>query len=512
MTMSLLKRYPQLARFRLIWLAPVLGLIALMAWALASPMGAGPDDDFHLTSTWCANPANSSACLPGSTDETRIVPESIVESPCYASKPEQSAACQAERFTLDPTPTKETGRGNFQGAYPPVYYAFMSIFVGPDILASIMIMRLVNVLLFLGITAALYVLLPNARRPALVWGWAITTMPLGIFLIASNNPSAWAVMGVGSAWLALLGWFETTGKAKLALGGIFALAVVMAAGARGDAALYSIVAIGAVLVLAFEPVKRFWLNAILPAALAVVAAVFFLTSRQVSSGTGGFGGGGTGSGAGIEGEGEPLSGFGLIAYNLLNIPKLWAGVFGDWGLGWLDTSMPAVVSLGAIGVFVAVGFVGFGRLSWRKSLVLAALGAVLWLLPTYVLVQGGDSVGEGVQPRYILPLIVLLGGLLLVTRGNQRISFTRGQLVLVAGTLSVVNFVALHMNIRRYVTGIDEPGANLNSGLEWWWSFAPSPMVVWLLGSFAFAGLVIVLVRELAKPIPQPSPITPRAA
>ncbi|TBN55947.1 DUF2142 domain-containing protein [Glaciihabitans arcticus] len=499
MTIPLLKRYPQLARFRLIWLAPVFALVALLAWALASPMGAGPDDDYHLASTWCANPANTSACLPGSDSTERIVPEIINEAPCYAGKPETSADCQDE-YGFDSTPTLETDRGNFIGEYPPVFYAFMSLFVGPDILAAIMAMRIVNVLLFLGITVTLYALLPIERRPTLVWGWLITTIPLGIFLITSNNPSSWAVIGVGSAWLALLGWFETRGKRRITLGALFAVSVLMAAGARGDAALYSIIGIGAVLLLRLSWTKRFWLDAILPIAMTIVAAVFFLTSRQSSSGTQGFGGAGITPTDAVGGSAsDSLEGFGLLAYNLLNIPKIWAGVFGDWGLGWLDTSMPAVVLFGSVAVFVAIGFGGLSRLSPRKTLVVLLLALTVWVLPAFVLYQGGDVVGESVQPRYILPLIVLLGGLLMLTRGAQRIEFTRAQLVLVGTTLAVVQFVALHMNLRRYVTGTDGASANLDAGIEWWWDIPISPNGVWILGSLAYAALVFVLLREFSR-------------
>lgn len=487
--------------FRAIWLAPVFALVALLAWSVASPMGASPDDDFHLASTWCANASNTAACLPGSTSSTRIVPEAVHEAPCFAADQTESASCQATDFTLDPTPTVETDRGNFRGAYPPVYYAVMSVFVTPDILASVLVMRAVTVLLFIGMFSALFLLLPIARRPALVWGWLITTVPLGIFLIASNNPSSWAIMGVGFAWIALLGYFESAGKRKIALGGLFALAVLLAAGSRGDSALYVIVAIGAVGILKIAGTKKFWLEAILPAVMVLVAAFFFLASRQTASGTQGFGGNGTPPGTGTAAQ-DSLSGFGLLAYNALNIQGLWAGVFGNWALGWLDTTMPTLVTFGGVAVFVAIGFGGLSRVSVRKLLVVALLAIVLWALPVYVLVAGGDTVGEAVQPRYILPLIVLLGGILLVTKGSQRITFSRSQLVLVVGTLSVVQFVALHMNIRRYVTGTDAAGFNLNAQLEWWWNIPFSPMLVWIGGSIAYALLVAIVVREVSRPRP----------
>ncbi|HEX4443442.1 MAG TPA: DUF2142 domain-containing protein [Galbitalea sp.] len=489
------------SRFRLIYLAPALVMIALLAWVFASPMGSAPDDDFQLASIWCANGARTDLCQPGPTENSRIVPAAVHEAPCYAYDADKSAGCQLKEFTFSPKPTVTTTRVNTDNQYPPVFYAVMNLFAGPNILVSVVLMRIVTALLFVALTTALFVLLPAARRQTLVLMWMITTVPLGIFLLASNNPSSWAVIGIGSAWIALLGYFESAGRRKIALGALFALSVVMAAGSRGDAAAYSVVAIGAVGILKIAWTRRFWLEALLPIAMVIVSAVFFLISRQTASGENGFGGSsGPPTVGGTGGAEQTLHGFGLFAYDLLNAPSLWAGVFGSWPLGWLDTPMPAVVSLGALAVFVAIGFVGFRQLGWRKAVVLALIALVLWLLPVYVLVQGGDTVGNAVQPRYLLPLVVLAGGMLLVASRGRQYVFGRGQIVLVVVVLSVVNLIALELVIRRFVTGNGDLGLNLDTGDRWWWgSFPFSPNVVWILGSLAFAATLVVLARELLR-------------
>ena len=70
----------------------------------------------------------------------------------------------------------------------------------------------------------------------------------------------------------------------------------------------------------------------------------------------------------------------------------------------------------------------------------------------------------------------------------------------VVAALAAAQSVALHVNMRRYVTGTDSQGWNLNSGLEWWWEGSIlSPMLVWAIGSLAFAALLVVLVREVAR-------------
>jgi len=171
-----------------------------------------------------------------------------------------------------------------------------------------------------------------------VWGWLITTLPLGLFLIGSNNPSAWATLGVASSWISLLGWFESVGRRKLALGSVFVVGVVIAAGSRGDAALYVGLGIVLVLVLAVERTRKFWINAILPIVMGLIALAFFLSAGQSESGLVGFSGGsnlapGDGPAPGSDPR-QTLSLFGLFANNLLNVSLLWTEVLGDeWGLG-----------------------------------------------------------------------------------------------------------------------------------------------------------------------------------
>lgn len=490
--MTRLRRVPLLA------LAPVLALVALLAWVFASPIGAGPDDDYHLVSAWCAGPTAHESCVPveGAERADHRIPRALADISCFERDPLQSGACQHELFEgalLERT--VETDRGNFYGEYPPLYYAVMGLFTGDDVQLSALAMRVFTVVLFVGLMTALYLLLPVQHRPALIIGWAVTTLPLGVFLLASNNPSAWAAIGVGTSWIALLGYFETRGGRRIALGALYVLAMLLAAGSRGDAAVYAGFATVLVLVYAFRAERRFLLSALLPVAMGLVALAFLLGARQIGSGLGGFSDVGledAGTGAGAA---EKVSGVGLLAYNVMNVPFLWLGNLGEWGLGWLDTTMPTIVTFGAVGAFVVAGFLGIRRMHPRKAIVVGAAAAVLWILPVYVLQQAGHIVGQQVQPRYLLPLIVLLGGLLAL--GAPHVRWTRGQLLLVAGFLSAGHVFALHANMRRYLTGIGSGGLNLNEAVEWWWQVPFTPMVVWFVGSLAYAALMFLIAARL---------------
>jgi hypothetical protein len=116
----------------------------------------------------------------------------------------------------------------------------------------------------------------------------------------------------------------------------------------------------------------------------------------------------------------------------------------------------------------------------------------------YVLTRGGDEVGENLQPRYLLPLIVLFSFILLTETAGGVLRFTRVQTVAILGALALANLVALQVNIRRYVTGADQQGLNLDSGAEWWWTGFPiGPTALWVIGALAFAALLATLWPEL---------------
>src|SRR5690606_18301480 len=126
-------------RFRAIWLAPLLALVALGGWVFASPAGSSPDDDYHLVSIWCAAGDRTALCEQSGDPTTRMVSRALLDINCFARDSTESAACQTD--VLEREELVETDRGNFVGAYPPVFYNVMSLFAGHDIQTSILIMR-----------------------------------------------------------------------------------------------------------------------------------------------------------------------------------------------------------------------------------------------------------------------------------------------------------------------------------------------------------------------------------
>jgi len=465
---------------------PLLALIALICWGFASPAGSTPDEGFHLQSIWCGSGSPTPTCEDGPTaGERAISPDLVGGAICYANDSTRTPDCQGDEYGDDLSSNHILSNGgNFYGLYPPVFYFTMSLFATDNLQLSVLTMRAVNSLIFVALSTALFFLLPLHRRPTLLVSVIATLVPVGVFLIASVNPSGWAIMSAGMLWISLLGFMETNGKRRIALGAIAVLATVMSAGARADGAVYSILAIGAVLLLRAERSRRFLLLAILPLALAVMAGLFFLSAGQSNAAS-------TGLSTARGGHSQYV----LIVENLTNLPSLFMGVFGSWPLGWLDTPLPSVVPFAGtvvLGGLVMLGINWFGR---RKALATAGVFAVLCLFPLVLLYQSDSIVGAQVQPRYILPVMVLLTGIILVRRRGEPLLIKPVQAVLIATAISLANAAALHANIRRYVTGVGAGGGNLDSGVEWWWDAGLSPMGVWALGAVTFAGTLFWLAH-----------------
>ncbi|MXS74934.1 DUF2142 domain-containing protein [Microbacterium sp. TL13] len=461
-------------------------LLALLAWAVSSPPGSSPDDDYHMASIWCATTAPTDLCSSTPQSEERTLHADVLDAAsCFAFDSTAAASCPR-----DETGTRVSTRGNWNGeAYPPVYYATMHLFAGDDLSASIVLIRSVNALLYVGLIAVVFFLLPRSGRAPLIWGALITAVPLGAFLVASVNPSSWAVISATALWAATWGYFQQRGWRKAALAVLTVLLVVVGAGSRGDAAAYAMLALFVGAALSFRRDRRFALESLLPVALVLVSAALFLSAGQSAV---------VGGATVVKNQTYTFSE--LLFINVKQLPQLITGFTGTWGLGWLDTYMPGIVWVTTMLIFGGVVFWGLRVGSWRKWLVVAAVGAGVVAVPLFLLMHDGVVVGNGVQPRYGFPLVIMFAGVVLIGLRGASLGLGRAQLIVAGVGLIVANSVALHVNLRRYVTGLDRVGINLDRDIEWWWNAPISPMGVWVFGTLAFAAAIAVLLTVAWPP------------
>lgn len=473
-------------------------LVTFGAWALSSPVGASPDEDYHLASIWCGSGERDGLCGEGSAADKREIPDKAKKAICYAHNPEKSAACQGEAFEDSGFKLVDSKRVNSNGQYPSGYYFWSSFFASDNLVVSTIALRFTQALLFSGLAAAITLLLPRQNRPSLLGAIVITFVPLGMFLIPSINPSGWAIASGALLFPALVGYLTTMGRRSIALGALAIVAALLGLGARGDSAAYAVVAVLAALVITFKRSREYALRAILPVAISIAAVVTFVTAGQT----------------GLALEGMTQKGFDsispgkMLAENIFALPELYAGVLGqnfdssDYaGLGWLDTPLPASVWALTTFVFAGVIFLAFRRFELRRAIALTGVALAAAVIPLYIHFQSHVPIGYQVQPRYVMPLLVLFAAVALSPSPQGTVvldrlpKFTQIQFWIVVLLLSVANSVALFINMRRYVS----PGNfNLNNA-DWWWRAAPQPMTVWFVGSLAFAVLVFFLMRKLQR-------------
>ena len=309
---------------------------------------------------------------------------------------------QPEKYEL-----ASTDRGNFTGIYPPVFYAFNALFVGDSIVRSVLIMRLINaVLIFIALIAAVYyVLSPGLRRP-MVLGAIVTSVPLGVFLVPSINPSGWAILSAITFLVCVLGFLTAEEpRRRWTIGALAAISLLIGAGARADAGIYAVIAIVAAAILVARRDRATLRRLAYPAVLALSALVAFRFARQSQWAEW------------VQPPGTTTS-FQRLWNTILDVPALWMGgvgspppmwncrppLQGPWGLGWFDTGMPGVVWVGMWSIFAAV-LICFGQPChpWRALRRLSHRRGGNTDPHLHANADGVENVGPYVQPRYVYP-------------------------------------------------------------------------------------------------------------
>lgn len=445
-------------------------------------MGSSPDDDFHLASIWCGLGERPGICEQTGEADSRLVPTPLLNATCYAFQPNESADC----WNGAATGLGEVKRLNTGPLYPPLFYGAMSVFATPDVQSSVVMMRLVNAAFYVIMLSVVFAALPRRLRPALVISSLGTLVPLGLFIIPSTNPSSWALLSATMVWICTYGALLKRGRRQILLAALAVLGTVIGAGARADAGIFAVFGVLLAFVLGWRRRER-PLIPLITAALVLVAALgFYFSAKQ--------------GGAlvnGLPNSNPPLT-MAQHLHNLLGIPALWSGALGGWGLGWLDTLMPAIVPTFATAVFFAAFAIGIRRLAPRHLIaVLLTVGAI-WGVPFILLAQSHALVGSDVQPRYILPLLIIMLGV--ASAKVPAVTAWRGPRLIFAGAaLSAAAVVALDVNLNRYTKGVDKQSLDPGAHAQWWWPAAPSPLALVVIAGISFALIFVVFAIALQR-------------
>jgi hypothetical protein len=474
------------------------GLIVLTTWSVVSPVGSDPDGSFHLNSIWCGQGTRLGMCEDPPPGQENTAPKTIqtpvgvsAAGQCFSGRPLDSAVCENGTIngkTLVPNQFNNEGR-----LYPNGYYWVASHFVGDNVVLSAMLVRWLNIGLLMSLLILLGLVAEKAVFRSVLTSLVVMWVPLGFFLVASNNGSSWTLTGVGLFWAFFWTVLRSTSTRVIGLSILGAiLTAAMAMGSRTDGAIYVALSAAVILFMTWKQTgtpstRKFGVAAV--AVVIAAASAVYTTSGQSGALTGGL----------YPGGDFGRSAADVLWVNSLRLPGFFLGIYGlggfGGGLGWLDTPTEALTWAVMGAVLVALVSRSRTQSNGRYQLGLVFMVAMSIVIPMYMLFVDRAFVIENVQARYVLPLLTVAFALLVLPtqQFDGPWSLTVVSRSLLSAAITVAHAIALHTNMRRYISGLDVISPNLNNGREWWPNWLLSPNFCWFAGALSM-GVVTYLL------------------
>ena len=464
-------------------------IITFGSWALASPPGSGPDDEFHLAGIWCAQGYRMKFCEKTDSPDYVKVPLSLHRNGgprtifCYAGNSKISASCIRDLDAEAVTKLADTKRVALNGS--PRFYNLNSYFTSTNTNDAILTMRFFQIAIFFAlISFAIYS--SGERKWAVLLALFVGMVPVGLFIIPSTSPSSWAIAGVTTVGICVMNFFISSKKSHQVIAVIgFLVAVLLTRNVRADINTMLAICITLGLLSGFvvretgrslkfdraKIIKLAFLAA--PGLLYIHLKVFSLYPWKIASFI-------------LDGSFELFSN---------DSPQAFLGFLGgSIQLGSADFAPTPVVL-----ILMSVGFVTFIVITARfvplKVKISSGFGlSLLFVLPYWLSLHAIGAASRYVMAIYLVSLVTFSASAV-TSRRLINFKFSKSSLVTIFLTISLGQSLSLHQSIRRYVTGANISGWDLNEGAQWWWTHGPSPLSIWIIGSVAFSvALFIVLL------------------
>lgn len=447
----------------------VVGLLLSAVWAIASPIGAGPDEPAHIIKA--AAVARGQLVGTGIGGGRVEIPEYLVATQartCFAFRADATADCAR---LADHGGTNDATGNTTAGLYNPLYYSLVGL---PSLVLSgdtaIYAMRAMSALLtwfFAGLAAYALTLL-RRNSWATIGGLAAAT-PALVFLGGMVNPNALEVTTTLAAFAGMLVLVTGTGVLVRTGATIAAAAAAVAVNVRGLSPLWVLVALAVPLLLADGATFRLLIRR--PAVIVAGAAVALATAIAVTwtVGTASLVAGlvsaagapvypGTGS--------HPLRGFVDVLLNTFTYGTQMVGT-----VGWLDTPPHGAVLFVWIGITAALLACVLLLVRGRQLAVALTLIGSFIVLPAVVqaiYVHDGGYIWQG---RYALPLFAcaVVGSAVMIGErvGDAYPVLARRAALLVLVSWSAAQLITLGTSVRRYAVGYDASWTSLLTHPKW---------------------------------------------
>jgi hypothetical protein len=444
------------------------GLSLVVAWMLASPIGASPDEQAHIEYSWGTVTGQTivgehlTTIPPGRTATSVQVPQKLLQYPppgCYAFHAERPVA------QCGPNPADNlqmVTHSSYMSRYPPLFYAVEGVVLrtgtavdlsGPRVLYGARLVAAILSLLAVG--SGVFLLARRFPGNVVVLATLLALPATAWFLAASVNPNGLEIAAgflLGAAVLAVRVDHVTGARSVTAIMAI-PIGTLLLAWTRPVSWIWAGLILCLLLVPTGQkdgtswkqrlPVRRLGVVATTATILVLSSAmVWFAYAFQIRA-----------SDASRLNEGgwhglNPVARLLLLGLHTGAIVTEQIGTF-----GWLDTPLPplaVLVWVSITGVAVAIWAVGRNSIvpRWSMGAVLA-LGYLAALLDEY-------SGAWGWQGRYLLPVTAALCALAVpgLTRGLEKLSALRSLIPWMMGALMVVNAVSVVWFLFRNMYGV----------------------------------------------------------
>jgi hypothetical protein len=400
---------PRLSTFLVAWVG--LSLLSI-AWALASPIGSGPDEPAHFIKA--ASVVRGELVGPqGDTGNIVEVPRYVAwtaTQDCFRFDITQPADC-APALQGDPAETVTTETS--AGYYNPVYYALVGwptlLFSDPTGLYAV---RIVSALISSAVLAAAFAMVATWRRRTLpAVGLLVALTPMVIYVDGVVNPSAFEITGTLTAFVAMLS-IITQPNASLLTHRMVVLvaAAVLALGSRTVSPLWVALALAVPLLLVGWPELKRLLStrpvvigasiivAVAAAAIAwtPLSARLAIDARSSPSATDGFQ-------VFPDVGASPLFGFmKMITLSVTNGNDM----IGNFG--WMDTPVPDTTVVVWTVLMGSIVLLAVYVLRARAAVFGAALLLCFFFVPPLIQAAFITTGGYIWQGRYGLPILTML--------------------------------------------------------------------------------------------------------
>ena len=460
------------------------------SWALSSPPGSGPDDEYHLSSIWCSQGYRIQYCEKSESIYEVKIPLQLHRNGgprtlfCYAGDSRISARCIRE---LDPTAvTKLESSKRFNTSeIASRFYDANGYLVSANTNASILRMRFLQIAVSIALIG--FVISSSGERKwAILLALFVGIVPVGLFIIPSTSPSSWAITGVFAAGACAMNFFKLSERRHKIVAAVgFITATLLTRNIRQDVNLMMIfcislgVAAGVLGSAAKESIKidraklmRIGL-VLIPGLLYIHLKVRSLSPQTIL---------------------DQLFG-GKFSSLVSDSPLLFLGFLGgSIQLGSADFAPPSLVLI-LMGVGLAVFVGAVVRYVSPAVKVIASVGTSLIFMLAYLYVDGAIGAGSRYLMAIYLLVLVMMASSAVLGFGSTRLQISKSSRVTIFIAISLAQSLSLHQSIRRYITGTNFSGWNLNKGAEWWWTSGPSPLSVWIIGSISFAIAIFIILQ-----------------